>query len=79
MTRPKPIADHKHHWLIDTPNGSHAAGRCKHCGAEREFRNCHPQDAPETTGLRDISLRGSYPKRVMRGRTAVHRSKDTPA
>src|SRR3989337_4407616 len=29
----------KHHWLIETPRGTTSKGRCKRCGAEREFRN----------------------------------------
>lgn len=29
----------RHHWVIDTPNGSVSSGRCKRCGVAREFRN----------------------------------------
>lgn len=29
----------RHHWVIDTPNGSVSSGRCKRCGVDREFRN----------------------------------------
>ncbi len=29
----------RHHWVIDTPNGAVSGGRCKRCGAAREFRN----------------------------------------
>jgi len=29
----------RHHWLIETPRGATSKGRCKRCGAEREFRN----------------------------------------
>ncbi len=29
----------QHHWLIETPRGATSMGRCKRCGAEREFRN----------------------------------------
>jgi hypothetical protein len=29
----------RHHWVIDTPNGALSGGRCKRCGAAREFRN----------------------------------------
>lgn len=36
---PGPIADCRHHWVIDTPNGSVSGGRCKRCGVTREFRN----------------------------------------
>lgn len=27
----------RHHWLIETPNGPTCRGRCRACGAEREF------------------------------------------
>lgn len=67
MTAPRrataPIAACVHHWRIDTPNGAESAGVCRKCGAQRAFRNCAPQDAPEHTGSRAISLAGSYPKR----------------
>lgn len=29
----------RHHWVIDTPNGALSGGRCKRCGADKEFRN----------------------------------------
>ncbi|MCK9518959.1 MAG: hypothetical protein M0R74_08055 [Dehalococcoidia bacterium] len=29
----------RHHWVIETPNGSHSGGYCKRCGAKRAFRN----------------------------------------
>ncbi|HMS59659.1 MAG TPA: hypothetical protein PKA49_12495 [Tepidiformaceae bacterium] len=29
----------RHHWVIETPNGSVSSGRCKRCGVAREFRN----------------------------------------
>jgi len=29
----------RHHWVIETPNGSLSRGRCKRCGHAREFRN----------------------------------------
>ncbi|MCC7365445.1 MAG: hypothetical protein IT303_13850 [Dehalococcoidia bacterium] len=29
----------RHHWVIETPNGSQSQGRCKRCGANKEFRN----------------------------------------
>ena len=28
----------RHHWVIETPNGSVSSGRCKRCGVGREFR-----------------------------------------
>lgn len=32
-------AECRHHWVIDTPNGTFSAGRCKLCGVDKEFRN----------------------------------------
>lgn len=29
----------RHHWVIETPNGSLSLGFCKLCGVERSFRN----------------------------------------
>ncbi len=29
----------RHHWVIETPNGSLSSGRCKRCGLAKEFRN----------------------------------------
>jgi hypothetical protein len=29
----------RHHWVIDTPNGALSSGKCKRCGADKEFRN----------------------------------------
>ena len=29
----------RHHWVIETPNGSLSHGFCKACGVERSFRN----------------------------------------
>jgi hypothetical protein len=29
----------RHHWVIETPNGSISGGRCKRCGASKQFRN----------------------------------------
>lgn len=28
-----------HHWMLESPNGALAFGRCRTCGAVREFRN----------------------------------------
>jgi len=30
---------HAHHWLIAEANGARSAGRCKSCGAIKEFKN----------------------------------------
>lgn len=34
-----PAPDHFHHWKIEEPNGERSRGVCKHCGAERFFKN----------------------------------------
>jgi hypothetical protein len=44
MTESKTIAKTgsamcRHHWVIETPNGSLSQGRCKRCGLDKEFRN----------------------------------------
>jgi hypothetical protein len=31
--------DHAHRWRIDEPNGAMSRGRCRICGAQKEFRN----------------------------------------
>ena len=28
-----------HHWVIESPNGPTSLGRCRTCGAEKEFKN----------------------------------------
>jgi hypothetical protein len=28
-----------HRWVIESPNGEMSRGRCRHCGAEKEFPN----------------------------------------
>lgn len=33
------IAECRHHWKIDAPNGATSMGVCKRCGTEREFAN----------------------------------------
>jgi hypothetical protein len=36
-------ATHAHHWIIDEANGPESAGRCRTCGAEKQFRNWLPE------------------------------------
>ncbi len=36
---PQGKAECRHHWVIATPNGALSGGRCKRCGATRDFRN----------------------------------------
>jgi hypothetical protein len=40
---------HTHHWILDTPNGPTSTGRCD-CGAAKEFRNSHDDDATPAPG-----------------------------
>jgi hypothetical protein len=37
--------NHAHHWIIDEAVGPMSNGRCRNCGAEREFRN-FPEEQP---------------------------------
>ncbi len=39
MTGTAVLADCRHHWIIDGPDGPISTGRCKFCGEEREFQN----------------------------------------
>ena len=39
IEQPDARAACRHHWVIETPNGSISGGRCKRCGATKEFRN----------------------------------------
>lgn len=63
---PKPEAQTagcSHHWVIDTPNGALSGGRCKRCGAEREFRNSNEDlmwdsDSFSLNGSRSRGRRG---------------------
>ncbi len=36
------VLECRHHWVIETPSGSLSLGRCRRCGAVREFRNSIP-------------------------------------
>ena len=33
-----------HNWLLDSPNGPIAHGRCGKCSLERDFRNSFPEE-----------------------------------
>src|SRR5881628_751190 len=55
----------QHHWLIERPQGSTSAGRCKLCGEEREFRNSATDHLWEDeSGNGYNAWRGSRPSRV---------------
>jgi hypothetical protein len=34
---------HSHHWKLEEVQGPSSTGRCKTCGAIREFNNCFEQ------------------------------------
>ncbi|MGE3076782.1 MAG: hypothetical protein AB7N24_07950 [Dehalococcoidia bacterium] len=57
----------RHHWVIETPNGSVSAGRCKRCGIDREFRNSAEEPMWDNDSF---SLNGSR----YRGRRAASNS-----
>ena len=48
-----------HHWLIESPDGPTSKGRCKHCGAVKEFSNYLPYSSwtEEKTTARKRSRR----------------------
>lgn len=64
----------QHHWAIETPNGAFSRGRCKRCGAERDFRNAEPENPFTTT---PVVLTGSTPYRTPR-QPGVPRSAPPP-
>jgi hypothetical protein len=37
------LGEHKHHWIIDEPEGSTSWGECTICGAVRNFKNFLPE------------------------------------
>ena len=37
-----------HHFVIDTPNGAMARGRCKYCGAQREYPTSYRLDREDS-------------------------------
>lgn len=56
----------RHHWLIESPRGATSKGRCKFCGAEREFRNSASDNIWEDDSIsgygRWSGIRSSVPK-----------------
>ncbi len=42
-TTVQPRGRHFHRWRIAEPNGPVSEGRCRECGATREFRNWLPE------------------------------------
>lgn len=48
----------RHHWIIESPRGVTSKGRCKLCGAEREFRNSANDNLWEDDSLSSLSRWG---------------------
>lgn len=47
----------RHHWLIESPHGPTSLGRCKLCGAQKEFRNSGCDWLWEDEPLSELSYR----------------------
>lgn len=58
---------HSHHWLIDSPKGRFSRGRCKFCGAEKQFANW-PEEKGEKFYARAKSRTFDTPKGNSRDR-----------
>jgi hypothetical protein len=58
----------RHHWVIETPNGTMSGGYCKRCGQRKEFRNSTEDLMWDSDSF---SLNGSR----YRGRKAAEASK----
>jgi hypothetical protein len=58
-----------HHWVIDAPSGRESSGRCKRCGATRNFANSTESVMWEQTNTLRSSLRSgvrvSKPSEIM--------------
>ncbi len=54
---PKPSPDACHHfWMIDVANGPTSCGKCKYCGATKEFYNAFPDFNPMKRGGNPLTL-----------------------
>ncbi len=52
------VSQCRHHWLIESPHGAVSQGRCKRCGARREFRNSAPDAMWEDDSSSDLGRWG---------------------
>jgi hypothetical protein len=46
----------RHFWVIEVANGPVSGGRCKYCGAKKEFFNAFPEFNPLKKGANPFSL-----------------------
>jgi len=58
-TDEREAAECRHHWVIEAASGPISRGRCRVCGAEKEFQN-YIEDAPwseavaSSSGINDV-------------------------
>lgn len=53
----RPPEDECHHyWVIEVANGPKSRGRCKYCGATREFLNAFPDFNPLKKNSNPLTL-----------------------
>jgi hypothetical protein len=45
-----------HYWVINRSNARFAAGRCRHCGEERQFLNQFSRPSNGESGIVDVSI-----------------------
>ncbi len=58
-TEDKPPEDKCHHyWIIEVADGPESRGRCKYCGATKEFLNYFPDFNPLKRSNNPLSLPG---------------------
>jgi hypothetical protein len=55
----------RHHWVIESPHGATSAGRCKLCGALKQFRNSAEDTLWEGDPMRSISRMGGGSRPVV--------------
>jgi hypothetical protein len=46
----------RHFWVIDVANGPVSRGKCKYCGARKDFYNAFPQFNPLKKGPNPFNL-----------------------
>lgn len=58
----------RHHWLIEAPDGPTSDGRCKLCGATRQFRNhAYSLDRPLGIAERTFVKRAKREEAIVTG------------
>jgi hypothetical protein len=54
----------RHFWVIDDPNGPVSRGKCKLCGAGKDFYNALPEFSPLKKGQNPLKLPELPPVKV---------------